>query len=242
MQLKSNKMSRSRGGWTPLNLQHHSLIRERAMSLPHFIGRGLTEQERDAFGYWLSGFVDGEGCFMLVDYYIGKTLAINSRFVITLRKDDLPILKKIRDFFGRGTIRCNLRVRSKPQAVFHIQDAIDLKQAVIPVFDRYHLRAKKSRDFTIWRRAVELLAEIRSRKWVMIRSKSNARYGGSLPKWTPEETKILLNWCSQLRDIRTYRDPDDPCYIDKVESKPRNRREQYKKKSTENTLFPDGKW
>lgn len=61
-----------------------------------------------AFGHWLAGFVDGEGCF-----YIGRICNrkkgveyVNYRcaFTISLRDDDHAVLHEIRDTLGTGRI------------------------------------------------------------------------------------------------------------------------------------------
>lgn len=56
---------------------------------------------------YISGFTDGEGCFMLTiikdkKYTLGWRASC--RFVISLNKKDLKILNGFKDFFGAGTI------------------------------------------------------------------------------------------------------------------------------------------
>lgn len=114
-----------------------------------------------AFGNWLAGFADGEGCF-----FIGRVTHRNRKggpdyvnyrcaFTISLRNDDRPILEEIRATLGIGSMghraprnmgvwpMCEWRVKSKPEAV-----------VLVDLFDRYPLRAKKARDYAIWREAV----------------------------------------------------------------------------------------
>jgi hypothetical protein len=54
----------------------------------------------EAFGYWFSGLVDGEGCFS-----IAKTpWGFRCEFIIKLRADDLPMLEEIQTELGIGRI------------------------------------------------------------------------------------------------------------------------------------------
>jgi len=100
---------------------------------------------------WLSGFTDGEACFFF------RTREPTPGFKIALRADDLPILEAIRAEFG-GSLRVN-RVRHrngpnwKPQAELTISGKRDLVR-LVAYFDRFPLRAKKARDYAIWRRGV----------------------------------------------------------------------------------------
>lgn len=205
------------------------------MVLPHYIGRGLSEQERDAFGYWLAGFVDGEGCFLLYNKNRKGVPICCGRFIIALRKDDLPILDKIKRFLGCGRIYLDdKRARSRPQAKYVIYHSADLKQVVIPLFEKYSLRAKKARDFVIWKQAVELLVEIKSRKWKSVRS--NFKYGGSLPKWTQEDVKRFTSWWKELRQVREYKEPDGDT------SAPIVKPPTHSNEVPRGGLFSDGKW
>lgn len=106
------------------------------------------------FGYWLSGFVDGEGCFSI--HHQKRTDSCMAALTIALRDDDAAILYEIRDALGLGLIYHNKPRQvgpSKPQVRWDVHRKADVLQ-LVALFDRYPLRAKKKRDYEIWRRAV----------------------------------------------------------------------------------------
>lgn len=112
--------------------------------------------EEELFHAWFSGFVAGEGCFRIQKHPKGRQFKTNLR--LNLRDDDLEILIEIQQRLGMGTlhrISRNLDENSndRPSAVWETARALDCKR-LVEIFDRHPLRAKKQRDFQIWREAV----------------------------------------------------------------------------------------
>jgi LAGLIDADG DNA endonuclease family protein len=143
-------------------------------------------ENRDNFGHWLAGFTDGEGCFMIRTNRRqgGRGEWFDCRYAITLRADDLPILKRIQQFVGCGSImreKRPARPGANLRASYHVCHREDC-QKVVEVFTRYPLRAKKSRDFACWTEAV---AEINKR---------------------PSQEK-LRELFHQMTALRVYQDP-----------------------------------
>lgn len=163
----------------------------------------------DAFGNWLSGFVDGEGCFRLVVEKRGVTPAAGFR--IKLRADDAEILDEIRTWWGCGTLfRCDprydeLRSNAKPGAVFSVHKTADLMRVVVPHFEIYPLRAKKSRDFSIWRQGVELVHLVQQRP-----QRGLGAGGGAARKWKPDDIERFAHLMRLLKDQRAYESPVIP--------------------------------
>lgn len=111
----------------------------------------IEDLERDGFGHWFAGFVDGEGCFSLQRVPQGQ---VAPRFVVTLRDDDRPILEAIAARTGIGTLRpLPARLTFNPQATWAVASKRD-HMTLVSIFDRFPLRAKKAQDYEIWRRAV----------------------------------------------------------------------------------------
>ena len=107
------------------------------------------------FGYWLAGFIDGEGCFVIRE----QKGEYRPAFQLRLRDDDLPVLHYIRHRLGVGDIYGE-RGRpdragyvSRPKALFWIQSKATCMR-LVEVLDRAPLRSKKARDYAIWREAV----------------------------------------------------------------------------------------
>lgn len=103
-----------------------------------------------AFGHWLAGFIDGEGCFLLYRNH-GSW---DCRFELALRDDDADILHEVYQRIGLGRIAAKPAYRtSKPQVTWQIKKQEECV-GLIEVLDRFPLRAKKQRDYAIWREAV----------------------------------------------------------------------------------------
>jgi len=179
------------------------------------------DEDRDAFGHWLSGFTDGEGCFSLHSSLrngkrktkYGQKHAV---FIIQLRIDDSHILDLIQSFLGCG-IRDNFPQRnlSNPSAAFRVHNSHDLLNTVIPNFMKYPLRAKKRRDFEIWKKGVELIYRISQRK----RRRRRYKSGGFLSRWTDDESREFATLISALRDQRKIDSyPETSKFIDEVNS------------------------
>lgn len=125
-------------------------------------------KEIDAsFANWLAGFTDGEGCFRIHrgkggDYYA-------CHFQIKMRRDDRPILQKIRRLTGVGRVfDADYRSPDRdscPQAVYLVQDRAGCV-VIRDLFMRFPLRAKKLREFEEWSRALDdWLAQERGNRW-----------------------------------------------------------------------------
>jgi len=159
--------------------------------------------DRDDFGHWLSGFTDGEGCFSLY-WRQTRTQLPRAAFVLELRSDDTPILQSIRDYLGAGQIYTRQR-KAAAMAILITNKIPILQNVIIPHFDRYPLRAKKSRDFLIWREAVLLLADVKRRPIV------HYTFGhGTKPRYTPDELRRFQKLSQQLRAVRRYNSSSEP--------------------------------
>lgn len=136
-----------------------------------FMGRDwdfFGENFDPAFGAWLAGFTDGEGCFRIHKQKEGGYYACH--FQIKLRRDDRHILEQIRDYLGVGRVfdiaasEANGR-DAKPAAEYIVdkrEDCLKIRE----FFDRFPLRAKKARDYAIWARALDAwLARERGNRW-----------------------------------------------------------------------------
>ncbi|MBI3638368.1 LAGLIDADG family homing endonuclease [Candidatus Wolfebacteria bacterium] len=114
-------------------------------------------------GDYIAGFVDGEGCFALKFRRDVRHERKNQpvyfywdiEFAITLRGDDLEILKDIQNTLECGKISININKRN--MARFSVNKIEDLSDKIIPFFKQHHLRAKKKEDFKLWKEAVYIM-------------------------------------------------------------------------------------
>lgn len=160
------------------------------------------------FEPWFVGLVDGEGCFCLSvrkrlskitnQPYVAKDIS----FQIALRQDDQWVLKDIAGRLGVGVIR-HYDYRNKktskgfytsnPMTQFAIRSVKDLKNVIIPLFDKYPLLTKKSKDYLIWREAV-LFCYKKGKK-------ANNQY---VKRYSEEDYKYLLSLREKLKGVKKY--------------------------------------
>ncbi len=102
---------------------------------------------------YLSGFVDGEGCFC-VSVNKGKRhrfgWEIRPSFSVSQNGDRAEVLEMLRHSFGCGTIRPD---RSDRTLKYEVRSVADLVERVLPHFEENPLLSSKRREF-------ELFAEV----------------------------------------------------------------------------------
>ena len=96
---------------------------------------------------YLSGFVDGEGCFC-VTFNRSKRHKfgwdIRPSFSASQNSDRAEVLYRMRDYFGCGTIRPD---RSDRTIKYEVRSVPELIERIIPHFKDYPLFSKKQDDF-----------------------------------------------------------------------------------------------
>lgn len=99
---------------------------------------------------WITGFVDGEGCFH-VGINANKEMTagyqVLPEFTVVQHERDVKVLNALKSYFGCGVVRVNhgdrlaYRVRSKEH----------LLNFIIPFFVKHPLKTIKRQDFEIFR-------------------------------------------------------------------------------------------
>jgi hypothetical protein len=98
---------------------------------------------------WVSGFVDGEGCFHVSINQVPKMTTgrqVLPEFRIVQHSRDEAILHRLRDFFGCGRIVVNRGMQKE----LRIRRLCDLNR-VVEFFSINQLQSKKRNDFEIFR-------------------------------------------------------------------------------------------
>lgn len=118
------------------------------------------------FGHWLAGLIAGEGCFRIHRAKSGQHYAC--AFRLKLRDDDGPILREIRRKLGFGHV-VPMRGYSRnanPLLAWDCESKADCVR-LVNVLDRFPLRARKRRDYRIWRKAAlyQVAARTLARRW-----------------------------------------------------------------------------
>ena len=160
---------------------------------------------KDGFGYWLSGFADGEGSFILRCPRIKNRFQPSASFRIALRDDDADILYAIKAFLGCGYLGRYGNIRSKvknakPVMIFSVTALKSHLSTVIPHFEKYPLLAKKRSDFLIWKEAVLFMKSIQD----LPTDRRPGQRGGTFPKWNEARMERFLGFRDSLRSNRVY--------------------------------------
>ena len=113
-----------------------------------------TESRLEA--QWVVGFVDGEGCF-----YVGinaqpemKTgYQVLPEFTVVQHKREVQLLFALKKFFGCGVVRQNHGDRM----AYRVRGLENLRERIIPFFEKHPLKTKKRLDFLKFRKIVLLM-------------------------------------------------------------------------------------
>lgn len=111
---------------------------------------------------YIVGLTDGEGSFTV---YIrppdkkrgAKNYRVECHYYLKLREDDLPLLKKVNQFFSCGKIsfQKDNRPNHRDNYRFEITNLKALKEVIIPFFKQYFLQSKRVKDFKLFCRIVQ---------------------------------------------------------------------------------------
>jgi hypothetical protein len=117
-----------------------------------------NQQERLITIGWVTGFVDGEGCFSVgfikqpdrakrKGYALG--VQVWCEFRVTQGEKSLDALKKLQHFFGLGSIYRNARSDNHTEDLhnFTVRNRDELREIIIPFFQIYPLQTAKRQDF-----------------------------------------------------------------------------------------------
>ena len=123
-----------------------------------------NQQERLRFAGWVVGFIDGEGCFSVSIQKSPNTKLgwqVFPEFVVTQGEKSLSSLKKVKDFFGCGNIFVNKRYDNHRENLYRycVRSLDDLRDKIIPFFNKNSLLTAKKADFEIFKKAMEMIEE-----------------------------------------------------------------------------------
>ena len=127
-----------------------------------------NQQERLIKIGWITGFVDGEGCFSI--NFIRQPHRDNRRcyktgfqvaheFAVTQGAKSLGCLHDLMEFFDVGDVYVNRRYDNHKEHVhrYCVPRRSDLVQTIIPFFKQYPLRTSKQGDFLKFAECLRLM-------------------------------------------------------------------------------------
>jgi len=102
---------------------------------------------------WLSGFVDGEGCFHVSQRKSGQ---IQLEFRLSQRDRDLYLLSYLIGYINSGYIKRDTR---NSVIYFTITKFADIIDKLIPLFDAYPIQGSKLLDYICFRKVAMLMKD-----------------------------------------------------------------------------------
>ena len=128
-----------------------------------------NQQERLIKIGWITGFVDGEGCFSIHivrqperpnrrGYKTGFQVA--HQFVVTQGAKSVECLNMMQEFFGVGRVYCNRRFDNHKEHLYQfvVAKRSDLLRTIIPFFKLHPLRTSKQFDFLKFAKCMRVIA------------------------------------------------------------------------------------
>ena len=127
-----------------------------------------NQQERLIKIGWITGYVDGEGCFSINlirqphrysrrGYRTGFQVA--HEFAVTQGASSVESLHLLVKFFGVGSVYINKRYDNHKEHLYRycVRGRKDLVKTIIPFFDRYPLRTSKQDNFLKFAECLRLM-------------------------------------------------------------------------------------
>ncbi|QLE58887.1 LAGLIDADG family homing endonuclease [Nostoc sp. TCL26-01] len=149
----------------------------------------LPNRFDDKFGSWFGGFFDGEGSLIVGKCRNGLGAP---RIRIGQRSDDQQVLYFIKNTLCIGNVTPPYPTqKGKPVTYYQVTKNKDLAEIIIPLFEAYPLRSKKSEQYLIWKEEV-----LRKYKYFL---------DGKSRKATQEEIELTQKSIFILNQLREYR-------------------------------------
>jgi len=101
--------------------------------------------------YWVTGFVDAEGCFYVTKRNNSKGVAL--LFKIAQHQRDAELLKNFVRYFNCGRFYCTSGTN---ESYYIVTNFNDINQKIIPFFNKFPLNGVKILDFNDFKRIAEL--------------------------------------------------------------------------------------
>ena len=123
-----------------------------------------NQQERLKTIGWITGFVDGEGCFTVS---IIKNISVTRKngyqvfpeFVVTQSESSIKSLEVLKKYFKCGYINRNKRKdgRFEDMMKYCVRSLSDLHKIIIPFFESNKLKTYKDKDFRIFTKIIQIM-------------------------------------------------------------------------------------
>ena len=99
---------------------------------------------------WITGFVDGEGCFHVgINSHpeMSAGIQVLPEFTVVQHERDVQVLHALKAYFGCGVVRVNHGDRM----AYRVRSIQHLLEHIVPFFVKHPLKTKKNIDFLKFR-------------------------------------------------------------------------------------------
>ncbi len=146
------------------------------------------------FLFWLSGFTDAEGNF-LITFDRGF---VKFRFKITLHIDDIEVLNKIKSKLKIGRV---VAESNRDRCSYVVEKFEDIKNVICPLFRAFSLYTSKRLDFEDFDKAVQIkgnvkkiLSDSERERILTLKNKMNSKREEYVYELTESQIIINPNW------------------------------------------------
>ena len=132
----------------------------------------IANNQQERLIGWITGFVDGEGCFSVgfvkqsnkkeenrlrKGYKTGYQ--VSHEFAVTQGESSLESLRLLKKYFQVGQLIINRRYDNHKEHLYRyvVRRRSELKEVIIPFFKKYGLRTAKKKDFKMFKKCVDLM-------------------------------------------------------------------------------------
>ena len=106
--------------------------------------------------FYITGFAEGEGSFYvgILSRKMNTRWEIRPSFSLSQNEKDTELVYSLIDFFGCGFVRPS---KTDNTVKYEVRSLKDLQEKIIPHFEKYLLQGRKQKDFTAFKKAVEIM-------------------------------------------------------------------------------------
>jgi hypothetical protein len=110
---------------------------------------------------WITGFVDGEGCFC-IEINPNTTMKTGYQvlpsFIVSQHARSFHVLYALKSFFRTGVVRKESNRKGETGRQYRVRNLNDLRTKIIPFFEKHSLKTSKKIDFIKFRYICFLIA------------------------------------------------------------------------------------
>ena len=123
-----------------------------------------NQQERLLYCGWITGFVDGEGCFSC-PVFRNRTMTlgwqVQPTFVVVQSASSREVLEDLARFFGCGKVYANRRRDNHREDLYryYVGRFADLRDIIVPFFQEHPLQTSKKVNFAKFTKVLRLIEE-----------------------------------------------------------------------------------